>query len=96
MKRRNKTNRLFCYAALLVLTACAGEPPSRPADPLQEWLEICADHGYSQVEAAMATGREVPDIARRLPQGRPAPKPFTILPYPGGPPPADRVPGRRH
>ena len=84
MTRRNKTNRLFCYAALVGLAACAAEPPSRQADPLQEWLEICADHGYSQVETAMATGREAPEIARRLPQGRPAPKPYTILPYPGG------------
>jgi hypothetical protein len=71
------------------LGACASEPP-RPKDNLREWLEVCADHGYTQAEMAMATGREAPEIARRLQEygikleGRPAPKPFTILPYPGG------------
>src|ERR1041384_136999 len=71
----------------LLLAACASEP-SRPKDELREWLEICADHGYSQVEMAMATGREAPEIARRVQEyrikleGRPAP--FTILPHPGG------------
>ncbi len=80
----DKVSRLLYHIAILALASCVAEPPPRPADPLQEWLEICADHGYSPVETAMATGRELPEIARRLPQGRPAPKPYTILPYPGG------------
>ena len=77
----NKTNRLFCY---ILLAGCASEPP-RPRDPVREWLEICVDHGYSQAEMAMVTGREAPEVAQRLVQmgPRPAPKPFTILPYPG-------------
>jgi len=75
--------------AVLLLAGCAGEPP-RPKDPVNEWLEVCADHGFSQVEMAQATGLEAPAVAQRIAaygiqvDGRPAPKPFTILPYPGG------------
>ena len=77
-----------CFIISL-LCGCAAEP-ARPKDELREWLEICADHGYSQAEMAMAMLREAPEIGRRLQEygisleGRPAPKPFTILPYPGG------------
>lgn len=67
--------------AFLVLAGCVVAPP--PVDETTFWLETCARHGFSPIETAMATGIEVPDIARRGVKAGP-PAPFTILPYPGG------------
>lgn len=73
----------------LILLSCAETPPA-PASPKEEllaWLGVCAAHGYSQVETAMATGREAPEIARLQPQVVVPQKPadrLLLLPYPGG------------
>jgi hypothetical protein len=74
-------------APLLLLSACAPAPASPPKDEGLYWLEVCAAHGFTPVEAAMATGREAPDIARMQPRLHPPKKPadrFLVLPYPGG------------
>ena len=73
----------------LILLSCAETPPAprSPKDELLAWLGICAAHGYSQVETAMATGREAPEIARLQPQVVAPRKPvdrLLLLPYPGG------------
>jgi hypothetical protein len=85
----DKVNSLLYHIILLALASCVGEP-TRPKDPVNEWLEVCADHGYTQAEMAMATRLQASEVAQRIAaasikvEGRPAPKPFTILPYPGG------------
>lgn len=69
---------------LFLLCACAETPK---ADESRYWLDVCAAHGYTQVETAMATGREAPEIARLQPTLRPPAKPadrLLLLPYPGG------------
>jgi hypothetical protein len=74
--------------ALLVFgVSCAETPPAPPRDETRYWLEVCAAHGFSQVETAMATGREAPEVARLQSGIRPPPKPadrLLLLPYPGG------------
>src|SRR6185436_4836063 len=48
---------------------------------------VCAAHGYSHIETAIATGRETPEVARLWPSIRPPVKPadsLLLLPYPGG------------
>lgn len=76
--------------APLLLLSCAQET-TVPTAPLDDrfWLEDCATHDYSQVETAMATGKEVREVA--LLQGRYGIKPvkappdkLLLLPYPGG------------
>jgi hypothetical protein len=79
----------FALAALAVLSglSCAETPPTAPRDETRYWLEVCAAHGFSQVETAMATGREAPEVARLQSQIRPPAKPadrLLLLPYPGG------------
>jgi hypothetical protein len=76
-------------AALAVLAglSCAETPPAAPRDDTRYWLGVCAAHGFSQVETAMATGREAPEIAHLQGQVRPSAKPadrLLLLPYPGG------------
>lgn len=71
----------------LLLLSCAEAPAAPPRDDGRYWLEVCAAHGYSQVETAMATGREAPEVARLQPGVRPTPRPegtVLLLPYPGG------------
>jgi hypothetical protein len=78
-------NRAAVLAVLLV--SCAEPATAPPKDDGRFWLEVCAAHGYSQVETAMATGREAPEIARLAPTVRPPAKPpgrLLLLPYPGG------------
>ena len=73
----------IAIAVPLLLLSCAEAPPR----VVPSWLEICAAHGYSQVETAMATGREAPEIARLQPSLKPIRKPeetLLVLPYPGG------------
>ncbi len=73
--------------AFLVLLSCAETPPALPKDDTRYWFEVCAAHGFSQVETAMATGREAPEVARVQGQIRPPAKPadrLLLLPYPGG------------
>jgi hypothetical protein len=75
------------FGLLILLASCADVPPASPKDDGRYWLEVCAAHGYSQVETAMATGREAPEIARLAPSIRPPAKPadrLLLLPYPGG------------
>jgi hypothetical protein len=70
--------------ALLLLGGCAAGPA--PEEPI-DWLEACVRHGYTQVETAMATGLEAPQVAHQIARRglKPGPPPpFTILPYPGG------------
>lgn len=70
----------------LLLFACAEAPPAAPKDDTRYWLEVCAAHGYSQVETAMATKREASEVARLQPGVRPPPKSadrLLVLPYPG-------------
>jgi hypothetical protein len=77
--------------APLLLLSCAGTPapPSAPVDDIRTWLEVCAAHGYSQAETAMATGKEARDVAalqqkyRTHPPQAP-PDRLLLLPYPGG------------
>jgi hypothetical protein len=76
-------------AALVVLAglSCAETPPAAPQDDARYWVEVCAAHGYSQVETAMATGREAPEVALLQSRIRPPVKPadrLLLLPYPGG------------
>ena len=76
-------------AALVVLAglSCAETPPAAPQDDARYWVEVCAAHGYSQVETAMATGREAPEVAWLQSRIRPAARPadrLLLLPYPGG------------
>lgn len=69
---------------LVLLLSCAETPKPESKN---YWLEVCAAHGYSQVETAMATGREAPEIGRLQPTIRPPAKPsdrLLLLPYPGG------------
>jgi hypothetical protein len=71
---------------LPLLLSCAETPPAAPKDDGRYWLEVCAAHGYTQVETAMATGREAPEVARLQPGIRPPAKPadrLLVLPYPG-------------
>jgi hypothetical protein len=71
----------------LLLLSCAEAPKVEPKNDARYWLEVCAAHGYSQVETAMATGREAPEIARLQPSIKPPAKPadrLLLLPYPGG------------
>ena len=73
----------MAIAVPLLLLSCAEAPPR----VVPSWPEICAAHGYSQVETAMATGREAPEIARIQPTLKPIRKPaetLLVLPYPGG------------
>ena len=73
--------------AVAFLAACAPAPTAPPKDDGLYWLDVCAAHGFSQVETAMATGREAPDIARLQPRLHPPRKPadrLLLLPYPGG------------
>lgn len=79
------------FLAPLLLLSCASEPPApaAPVDDTRFWLEDCATHDYSQVETAMATGREAREV--QLLQARYGIKPFKappgkllLLPYPGG------------
>jgi hypothetical protein len=73
--------------AFLLLLSCAETPAAPPKDDARYWLAVCAAHGYSQVETAMATGREAPEVARLWPSVLPPPKPadkLLLLPYPGG------------
>jgi hypothetical protein len=73
--------------AVLAGLSCAGPPPQPPKDDTRYWFEVCAAHGFSQVETAMATGREAPEVARMQGQIRPPAKPadvLLLLPYPGG------------
>src|SRR5206468_5063285 len=77
--------------APLLLLSCA-ETPAAPPSPVEDaryWLDVCAAHGYSQAETAMATGREARDVyllqqryGSRPPQA-PAGR-LLLLPYPGG------------
>jgi hypothetical protein len=70
----------------VLLLSCAETPKAEPVNEARYWLEVCAAHNYSQVETAMATGREVPEIARLQPSIRPPAKPadkLLLLPYPG-------------
>jgi len=77
--------------APLLLFSCAGPaaPPVAPADDTRCWLEVCAAHGYSQAETAMATGLEARDVAAlqqrygTRPPAAPADR-LLLLPYPGG------------
>lgn len=72
---------------LLLLLSCASEPVAPGKGDPRYWLEVCAAHGFSQVETAMATGREVPEIARLQPSVKPPEAPagaLLLLPYPGG------------
>ena len=74
-------------ALAVLLVSCAETPTAPPKDDGRYWLEVCAAHGYSQVETAMATGREAPEVARLSPTIRPPAKPadrLLLLPYPGG------------
>lgn len=69
---------------LLLLCSCAETPK---ADEGRYWLDVCAAHGYTQVETAMATRREASEVARLSPTIRPPQKPadrLLLLPYPGG------------
>lgn len=71
----------------LLLVSCAETPTAPPKDDGRAWLGVCVAHGYSQIETAMATGREVPEVARLWPSVRPPAKPadkLLLLPYPGG------------
>jgi hypothetical protein len=73
--------------AVLAGLSCAGTPPVPPKDDPLYWMEVCAAHGFSQVETAMATGREAPEVGRLQSQIRPPAKPadrLLLLPYPGG------------
>ncbi len=75
---------------LLLLPSC-GTPEASPVakDDRAFWLEVCATHGFSQAETAMATGLEAPHVARLQQQlgVRPLAAPpgrLLVLPYPGG------------
>lgn len=73
----------------VLLVSCAGTSPAAPRDETRYWLEACAAHSYSQVETAMAMGREAPDVARlqQVYAIRPPEKPadrLLLLAYPGG------------
>jgi hypothetical protein len=71
----------------LLLLSCTGTPAAAPPDEGRYWLGVCAAHGYTQVETAMATGREAPEVSRLWPSVRPPAKPddrLLLLPYPGG------------
>ena len=77
--------------APLLLLSCAETPtpPFSPADDTRYWFEVCAAHGYSQAETAMATGKEAREVAAlqqkwgiRPPQA-PSDR-LLLLPYPGG------------
>jgi hypothetical protein len=73
--------------ALLAGLSCAEPPPAAPRDDSRYWLGVCAAHGFSQVETAMATGREAPEVGRLQGQLQPPVKPadrLLLLPYPGG------------
>jgi hypothetical protein len=58
-------------------------------DDTRYWLDVCAAHGYSQAETAMATGKEARDVAAlqhrygTRPPKAPADR-LLLLPYPGG------------
>lgn len=73
----------------LVLLSCAQAPPAAPRDETRDWLEICAAHGYTQAETAMALGKEARDVAQlqqkygTKPPASPADR-LLVLPYPGG------------
>jgi hypothetical protein len=74
------------WTFLLLLAGCAETPPAPKKDDARFWLEICAAHGFTQVETAMACGREAPEVARLQGQIRPPAKPadrLLLLPYPG-------------
>ena len=74
----------------LLFVSCAGPGPAPvDVDDTRTWLEVCAAHGYSQAETAMATGKEAREVASL--QHRYGIKPPTappdrllLLPYPGG------------
>lgn len=71
----------------LLLLSCAETQTAPPTINTRGWLEICAAHDFTQVETAMATGREAPEIARLQPSIRRPRKPadtLLVLPYPGG------------
>src|SRR5213075_2343275 len=63
------------FGLLILFVSCTEAPVAPPKDDGRYWLEVCAAHGYSQVETAMATGREAPAIARLAPSIRPPAKP---------------------
>ena len=70
---------------LVLLVSCAETPAAPPKDDGRYWLGVCAAHGYTQVETAMATGREAPEVARLWPSVRPPARPpgsLLLLPYP--------------
>jgi hypothetical protein len=74
--------------APLFLLSCAQTPPA-PVDDTRYWLEVCAAHGFTQAETAMATGLEARDVAAlqqrygTRPPAAPGDR-LLLLPYPGG------------
>jgi len=73
----------------LLLISCAQAPPAGSKDDTRYWLEVCAAHGYTQAETAMALGKEARDVAQLQqhygikPPATPAER-LLVLPYPGG------------
>lgn len=81
--------RAGLLAPLLLLACSAAASPVPPEDDSRYWLEVCAAHGYSQVETAMALGKEAREVAalRQKFATKPAAPPadtLMLLPYPGG------------
>jgi len=71
----------------LLLLSCADAPTAPPKEDGRYWLGVCAAHGFSQIETAIATELEVPQVARIWPAVKPPAQPadqLLLLPYPGG------------